>query len=141
MFRDGSCEVADDGRGGRLLEDHPGPLVGVLRVDGDVRGAGQDDADEPHRGRHHGLVDGDAQHQVAHHVWIVGFGIALPVQHRAEEQEGYGNSDNHGEDEVHRGDTHQAWQLGGKVLDFRHRKEIEDECHDRDGADEVRTED
>ena len=87
------------------------------------------------------MVNGDAQHQVAHHIRIVLFRVALPVQHRAEKQQGDGDADDHGKDEVHRGDAHQAGQLGGKVLNLRHRQEIKDKGHDGDGTDEVRAKD
>ena len=109
------------------------------RIGGDG-GDGDDDADKPHRRSHARLVDGDAHDQVAHHIPVVCPGVALPVQHGAEQQEGHNHADDDREDQVERAHHDQVGQLLGQPVDFGHGQKVEDERHDGDGADDVRPE-
>ena len=57
----------------------------------------QKDAHQPDTRGHPGLVERDAQDQVAHHIGIVVIGTALPVQHRPEQPQGHRDANDDGE--------------------------------------------
>ena len=100
-----------------------------------------DHADAPQDCPGHGLQQGNAQHQVPHHVRVVGLGVALPAQHRCEEIQCHRNARDHGEGEVCHVEGRSGGVEAGQFLGFREGDEEAEERCDRQRAHDVGGED
>ena len=57
-------------------------------------------ADDPQHGTRHRLQGGNAHHQIAHHVRVIGIRRALPAQYRREKNQGHGDTRDDREQEI-----------------------------------------